>query len=161
MQRKQKQIPLVMALCLFVVMGCSGQFSSSNFPATEIEPVYLFQSAPNGLWQGDDISIAYTMEFSKPLFSLTGTLFLDSSVLMSFPVVRSFFLRIHFLDGDGNLLSTNSIPVNFSRGTFADDEYSISFSREIPPQVEAFSFSYSGTFSDYGERHPDTISIGY
>jgi len=80
---------------------------------------------------------------------------------MSYPVVKSFFLRIHFLDAEGHFIGSSRVYTNFSYGNFADQESTISVSKEIPSQVAAFTFSYSGTFSDYGERFPDTTSIYY
>jgi hypothetical protein len=161
MQRKQSQIFIVIPLLIFIMTGCSAQFSSTYLHSTEIAPVLLSQPSPNGIWQSDELSIAYSIDSYKPLFSLSGTLHLDSSILMSYPVINSLFVRIHFLDGDGNLLNASPIRINFGHHTFADQEYSFNFSREIPIQVKAFTFSYSGTFSDYGERFPDTTSIGY
>ena len=152
---------IVIPLFIFIMTGCSAQFSSRYSHSTEIAPVFLSQLSPNGIWQGVEISIAYSIDSYKPLFSLSGTLHIDSSILMSYPVINSFFVRIHFLDGDGNLLNASPIRINFVHRTFADPEYSFSFSREIPLQVEAFTFSYRGIFSDYGERFPDTTSIGY
>ena len=161
MQRKQRQIFIVISLLISIMTGCSAQFSSRYLHSIEIAPVLLSQPSPKGFWQGNEISIAYSIDSYKPLFSLSGTVYLDSSILMSYPVINSFFLRIHFLDGDGKLLSASPIRINFRHHTFAEQEYSFSLSREIPIQVEAFTFSYSGTFSDYGERFPDTTFIGY
>lgn len=141
--------------------GCSAQLSSRYRQSTEIAPVLLSQSSPNGIWQGDEISISYSIDSYKPLFSLSGTVHLNSSILMSYPVIDSLFIRIHFLDANGNLLNASPIHINFMHHTFAEQEYSFAISREIPIQVEAFTFSYSGTFSDYGERFPDTIFIKY
>ncbi len=144
-----------------MVSGCGGQRSSQNLQSTDIGQVLLSQSSPQGIWQGKDVSLSYTINSYKPLFSLSGTLYLNSSILMSYPVIKSFFVRIHFLDADGKLISTSPIRVNLGYHTFADEESLFSLSREIPSQVEAFTFSYSGTFSDYGERRPDTTSIYY
>ena len=80
---------------------------------------------------------------------------------MSYPLIKVFFVRIYFFDAGGNLLATGPVDLNFSPYSFAEEEFSFSFSRRIHIEVEAFSFGYSGTFSDYGERFPDTITIGY
>jgi len=152
---------IVIPCLLFIMTGCSAQFSNRYLHPTEIAPVLLSQPSPKGFWQGDKISIAYSINSYKPLFSLSGTLHLDSSLLMSYPVIKSFFVRIHFLDGDGNLLNISPIRINYGYHTLAKEDYSFSFSKEIPVQVEAFTFSYRGTFSDYGERFPDTTTIVY
>lgn len=161
MQREQSQIFIVIPLLIFILTGCSAQLSSGYGQSTEIEPILLSQSSPKGIWQGKEISISYSIDSYKPLFSLSGTVHLDSSILMSYPVITSLFIRIHFLDTDGKLLNASPIHINFMHHTFAAQEYSFSFSKEIPFQVEAFTFSYSGKFSDYGERFPDTTFIRY
>ncbi|MCP4342034.1 MAG: hypothetical protein GY799_24925 [Desulfobulbaceae bacterium] len=161
MKRKQIQIVIVIPLLIFMIAGCGVQFSSRSLQSTEIPPVHLSQSSPDGIWQGKEVSLSYTIDSYKPLFSLSGTLQLNPSILMSYPIIKSFFFRIHFLDADGKLLSSSPIHINYGHHTFAEQESSFNFSREIPSQVEAFTFSYSGTFSDYGERFPDTTYIEY
>lgn len=161
MKRKQIQLFIFIPLLIFMITGCGAQFSSRSHQSTEIPPVLLSQPSPDGIWQGKEVSVSYTIDSYKPLFSLSGTLQLNSAILMSYPVIKSFFFRIHFLDADGKLLSSSPIHINYGHHTFAEQDYSLSLSKQIPSQVEAFTFSYSGTFSDYGERFPDTTYIEY
>lgn len=161
MQQKQEKLLFVIPLLLFIIAGCRAQFSNRYLQADEIEPVLFSQSSPDGIWQSDDVTVSYSIDSYKPLFVLSGTLHLNSSMLMSYPVLISFFARIHFLDAAGNPLMSSPIHINSSYHTFAEEEYSFRFSQEIPIHVEAFTFSYSGRFSDYGERFPDTTFIDY
>ncbi|MGB3209794.1 MAG: hypothetical protein WBB19_03720 [Desulforhopalus sp.] len=161
MQRKQRQEIIVIPLLIVIMTGCSAQFSNRYNQFNEIAPVLFSDTSPNGIWQGKEVSISYRIESYKPVFSLSGTLYIDSSVLMSYPVIRSFFVKIHFLDGEGKLLEASPVRINFSHQSFAEEDYSLSFSEEISAQAEAFTFSYSGRFSDYGERYPDTTYIRY
>ena len=161
MQQKQKQILLIIALLVFFFTGCGTQFSNSFRQSTQIEPVLFSQPSSNGVWKSNEISISYSINSYKPHFLISGTLRLNPSILMSYPLINLFFVRIYFFDAGGNLLDTSPIQINFSYHSFAEEKYSFTLSRKIAMEVESFSFSYSGTFSDYGERFPDTINIGY
>lgn len=158
---KSIQLFIGVLLLLFMTAGCSVHLQNRHPQSIEIAPVLLSHPSPKGIWQAKEVSISYKIDSYKPIFSLSGIFHLKSSLLMSFPVVKSLFVRIHFLDADGNLISTHPVNVNLGYHTFAEDETSFRFRREIPNQVEAFTFSYRGTFSDYGERFPDTRFIRY
>lgn len=161
MKRKMLRLVILLFLFLLSISGCSGYIANGHLRNNTIPPVLLSQTSPGGIWQSKDIVISYTIHSLKPVFSLSGTLSIDSAIVMSYPVVRSFFVRIHFLDADGNLVDSSLLPLDYSLYNFADQQSSFSLSREIPSRVTAFTFSYSGTFSDYGEKFPDTTSIGY
>ena len=161
MQQNKKQIFIIIPLLVFIFTGCGAQFLNRHSQATKIKPVLFSQPSSIGTWKSNEISISYSIDSYKPHFLISGTLRLNPSILSSYPVITVFFVRIYFFDAGGNILDTSPIQINFSHHSFAEEEYSFNLSRRIPVEVEAFSFSYSGTFSDYGERFPDTRTIGY
>ncbi len=161
MKRKILRTVIPLLLLLISISGCSGYLANGHLRDNAIQPVSLSESSSAGIWQSKDIVISYTIHSQKPVFSLSGTLSIDSAIVMSYPVVRSFFVRIHFLDADGNLVDSDLLPLDYSLYNFADQQSSFRLSRQIASRVAAFTFSYSGTFSDYGEKFPDTTSIGY
>jgi len=144
-----------------MIAGCGGQLSSGYHQRTEVPVVHLSLQSREGIWQSRDVDISYTIQSYKPHFSLAGSLNFKSSLLMSYPIVNSFIARIHFLNGQGKIISSSPVNIHLSLFEFAEEEYSFHIAGEIPNQVEAFTFSYSGTFSDYGEKFPDTIRIHY
>jgi len=161
MKRNMLQLGIPLFLSLLIISGCSGYLTTGHLRDNTIPPVAFSKTSKGGIWQSKDIVISYTIHSLQPVFSLSGTLSIDSAIVMSYPVVRSFFVRIHFLDADGNLVDSSLLPLDFSLYNFADQQSTFRISREIPSRVTAFTFSYSGTFSDYGEKFPDTTSIGY
>jgi hypothetical protein len=161
MRGNHLQIVVVCTLLAFMMAGCGRQTPTRYHQAEEIAPVHFSQTSRSGIWQSNDLSISYTIDSRTPLFSLSGTLELNPSLVMFYPVVDSLFLRIHFLDADGKILSTSPINVSYSYRTYAVRKSSFTFTKEISGQAEAFTFSYSGTFSDYEEKYPNTTFIQY
>lgn len=140
---------------------CSATMGLHNSPRKNIEAIPLPNGVAESAWQSSDLSLGFTLQKDAGSLNLDGKLFFNDALLASYPIVRYFFLRLHFLDNRGTTLSIVPVVVNYSAYQLAKNTYPIRFNAKIPAGTTKITFGYQGEFSDYGERFPDTQLIDY
>ncbi|MGW8192651.1 MAG: hypothetical protein ACWGOX_00160 [Desulforhopalus sp.] len=102
--------------------------------------------------QTKDLVMGYTLALSGGQFTLDGDLYLNGSILNSFPLVSNFFLKMSFLDHRGNVLATTDISPLLKRAYPVPDTVKLAATGNFPPGTKAVAFSYFGEFFDNVDR---------
>ncbi len=145
---------LVIGFCCLLVTGCA------RFIVPEIGSVaseesrigYKGGESQDGLLENSDLKLQYTLSGNESLVRFQGELEFHRSLTDSFPVMRTFFLKLNWLDAGGTVLQTVDITPAFIVRAFAPNKLHIN--REIPvaPRASSYCFNYYGVFQ--GEK-PD------
>ncbi len=100
-----------------------------------------------GLLKTKQLQLGYDLTSSDGGFTITGTMTLDPRVYSSFPIIRRFFLKMNFLDGEGRVLGTSDITPVFNTSSYISDTMEVRRSGPRPPGSTAVAFNYFGNFS--------------
>lgn len=112
------------------------------------------------IFAAGDVRIIYSLSSADEPFALNGSLTFDQSLLYSFPIISTFFLKMSFLDGQGRVIETIDItPVYGSFGV--PEKLNIRVSRVAPPGSKAIAFNYFGEFRSNSLEPGDTWEIYY
>jgi hypothetical protein len=98
------------------------------------------------LWGGKDLQLSYSITGTGGDLLFSGHVVLDRSITDSFGAVRSFFLKMSFLDGDGHVLETVDITPLFTYQGAVPEKMNIKRSLIRPAGSKAIVFSYYGVF---------------
>jgi hypothetical protein len=101
----------------------------------------------NGALNTDDVNLTYSFSESGNMFNLAGVLSFTSSLTNSFPMVKRFFLKMSFLDGEGRVLETiNITPAMLNTYTGVEQQIPVTASCPKPAGASAIVFNYFGVF---------------
>jgi hypothetical protein len=95
-----------------------------------------------------DLTLAYALSFRENVVVYMGELRFDRSLTDSFPVMKTFRLRLSYLDADGRVLESFDVtPLIPMRGSILN---SFRNTQELPviPGTKSFAFNYFGVFQD-------------
>jgi hypothetical protein len=106
----------------------------------------------DGILDTKDITFEYTLSESDNGVRLTGELVFDRSLTDSFPMVKTFFLKMNWLDVDGLVLQTIDITPLYSYLSVVPNKMGMSKQIETVPGSRFINFNYYGVFR--GEK-PD------
>lgn len=98
------------------------------------------------LWEGKDLLLTYSITGTGDDLMFSGHLVLDRSITDSFGIVRSFFVKMSFLDGDGHVLETVDITPVFASQGAVPEKMIIKRSLVRPAGSKAIVYSYYGVF---------------
>lgn len=145
---------IVIGFCCLLMTGCARfivpEVGSVASEESRIE--YKAAEAQDGLFENKDLKLQYTLSGGDAQTRFTGELEFDRSLTDSFPVMRTFFFKLNWLDDEGVVLQTVDITPVFSVRTFAPNRLKVD--REVPvaPGASSYCFNYYGVFQ--GEK-PD------
>lgn len=150
----KKNVMLLIGLCCLLMTGCANFIvpEPGSVASEESRIVYKGGDSQDGILENDDITLQYTLSGGGGQTRFTGELEFHRSLTDSFPVVKTFFLKLNWLDGDGAVLQTVDITPGYNFRAYAPNNLRID--REIPVASGAASycFNYYGVFQ--GEK-PD------
>ena len=150
-----RQIVLVLlGLSVLFLQGCANfiypETGAIARPDARIELVA--KGVQNAAWNAKDLLLTYSYSEAGDIFNLSGTLTFDRSLTDSFPVAKSFFLKMSFLDKEGKVLQTVDITPVISSFGIVSDKNLIRASCPKPAGASAIAFSYFGTFRGGGSE---------
>lgn len=99
-----------------------------------------------------DFTFEYTLSAGDNGSRVTGELVFDRSLTDSFPIIKTFFFKMNWLDGDGQVLQTVDITPLYSYLGNVPNKLKIDKQVETVPGSKFFNFNYYGVFR--GEK-PD------
>ena len=146
--RMAKILLVLSGLSVLFLQGCANfinpETGATARPDARIELVA--EGVQNAAWNTKDMVITYSYSEAGDIFNLSGTLTFDRSLTDSFPVAKSFFLKMSFLDKEGRVLQTVDITPLISTWGFVSDRIPIRASCSKPAGASAIAFNYFGTF---------------
>lgn len=143
-----------------VFLSCLLVTSCAPFVVPEIGSIaqeesrvtYVTDEEQNGTLETKDLKFEYTLSGSDNGAHLTGELAFDRSLTDSYPMIKTFFLKMSWLDVDGHVLKTVDVSPFYSYLSYVPNKLQINKRVEIIPGSSFYSFNYYGVFQ--GEK-PD------
>lgn len=147
--RMKKILLVLLWFGIVCLAGCANfinpEIGAIARPDARIELVA--EGVQNAAWTTRDLTLTYSYTETGDAFNLSGTLSFDRSLTNSFTFVKTFFLKMSFLDSDGRVLETTDITPMISSFTGIPNE--MPFKRAIaqkPAAATAIAFNYFGVF---------------
>lgn len=144
----------MIGLCCLLFAGCS-RFIVPEIGAIAQEEsriVYQGDGKYAGVLKTKDLQFDYVLLATDSSARLTGELVFDRSLTDSYPVVKTFFLKMSWLDGDGSVLKTVDISPLQGYLSSVPDQLNIDKKIDTVPGSRFVIFNYYGVFR--GEK-PD------
>ncbi len=148
------QILIMIFLSCLLTTGCT-RFIVPEVGAISQEESripYKAGEKQGGILDTKDITFEYTLSERDNGVRLTGELVFDRSLTDSFPMVKTFFLKMNWLDVDGLVLQTIDITPLYSYLSVVPNKMEINKQIEVVPGSRFINFNYYGVFR--GEK-PD------
>lgn len=149
---------LVMVVISFLssllATGCT-RFISPEIGTMSLEDSRVSYKAgekQSGVLDSKDLSFTYTLVEKDNGARLTGELVFDRSLTDSFPGIKSFFLKMNWLDEEGQVLQTVDITPFYMYLGNTPQKLKIDKDVETAPGAMFINFNYYGVFR--GEK-PD------
>ncbi len=153
MARSKLLLSLILILPLSL-SACTERFRTSfNGRVAKVDGrVALEAGGPYDLyWETNDIIISGTYQREGESLDLNGRVKLQSR-LDSLPNVSSMWVRVHFLDAEGVIVSTHRLWTALGDGGMGGKDFFINwnFNRRFttPAPTRSLNFSYDGTVRD-------------
>ncbi len=144
---------VVPVLCFGVLLlaGCTNFITPEvGVTAREDARIDLVEGGvQNGSLDTKDLTLTYSLYEKGNTFKVSGSLSFASSLTYSFPLAKSFFLKMSFLDYEGRVLETINITppkvmINLMDGL--NEEIPVEASCSRPMGARAVAFNYFGEF---------------
>lgn len=155
------QIHSFLLAVIFFLQSCSISIGPHYSSKEKIAAILLNNEETETSWQSSHLAVNFTFQKDNKSLSINGNLIFSDSLLNSYPVIKYYSLRVHFLNDQEKTIGTAPVLVNYSAYQFAKESYPIKVNVSLPPGTRKITFGYDGEFSDYGERFPDTQRIDY
>ena len=140
---------LIFAGLFFLCLSGCANFIKPEIGATAQQEARI-ELAKDGVkdagWNTDDLELIYSYSQTGDMFNFSGTVTFDRRLTDSFEIIKSFFLKMSFLDSEGRVLDTVDITPLFRSFGKVRDELKINISCSRPAESTAIAFSYFGEF---------------
>lgn len=148
------QIWIMFFLSCLLVTGCTRFIvpEIGTIAQEESRVPYKADEKQDGILATKDITFAYTLSESDNGARLTGELVFDRSLTDSFPMIKTFFFKMNWLDVDGHVLQTVDITPLYSYLSIVPNKLKVNKQIETVPGSRFINFNYYGVFQ--GEK-PD------
>ncbi len=145
---------IIIGLFCLLTGGCAHYIvpEAGSVASEESRIVYQGGDVQEGLLENKDLKMSYTLSGSDVETRFTGELEFDRSLTDSFPVIKSFYFKLNWLDGEGVVLQTVDITPHYSFRNYAPSKMKIDKTLPVAPGAAAYCFNYFGVFQ--GEK-PD------
>lgn len=148
------QILIMIFLSCLLATGCT------RFIVPEIGVVaqeesripYKAGEKQDGILETKDVVFEYALSEKDNGVRLTGELVFDRSLTDSFPMIKTFFFKMNWLDVDGLVIQTIDITPLYSYLSVVPNKLKINKQIENVPGARFINFNYYGVFR--GEK-PD------
>ena len=150
--RKMRVVELgVFAIVAILVLGVTGcvfsLFPKVGDMARGGDVVTLRAGAEqNGTIETNDLTFTYSLKYDQGRYELHEDVKIDQSITYSFSRVRSFFIKMSFLDSGGVVLDTVDVTPLVSLHSGTPEKLTTKKSGPVPPGAVAVAFSWYGSF---------------
>lgn len=146
-----KVLRVLFLITVLFLPGCANfikpEIGAIARPEARIELVA--EGVQNAAWTTRDLTLAYSYAESGNTFNLSGSLSFDVSLTNSFAFVKTFFLKMSFLDQEGRVLETINMTPLISYFVTIPDEIPLKrVSHPKPAGATAVAFNYFGVFKN-------------
>lgn len=142
---------------IFTVVACFTLVSLSgcaNFLVPEVGTlaleearIILDDSRPeNAVWQTKDLTLTYSIRAAGDELNFVGRLDFNRSLSDSYNVIKSFYLKMSFIDDHGQVLETVDITPFFSLYGKIPKNMTVNKKIIMPPDSSSIAFNYYGVF---------------
>jgi len=147
-------------ILIMVFVSCLLSTGCTRFIVPEIGSIakeesrvpYMAEEKQDGILETKDLKFEYILSESDNGARLTGELVFDRSLTNSFPMIKTFFLKMSWLDVDGHVLQTVDVTPLYSYLSPVANKLKIDKQIETVPGRKFINFNYYGVFQ--GEK-PD------
>lgn len=130
----------VLAACLGKMAGHEGSI------ATQSTAIPIKEGGPHeGVWQDENLIVAYRYTLTSNVFTIQGSVELTGRLTRTFTTVQNFAVRTNLLSEERKIARSLVIV---TVGNSIIRQWRFNRSAEIPPEVTAMNFSYSGRASE-------------
>jgi hypothetical protein len=145
---KIMKVWLLIALCCFLLVGCARFIVPEAGTISQVDSriVYSDKDKQDGLFATKDMILEYSLSQEEGEARFIGELVFDRSLTDSFPVVKTFFLKMSWLDDNGAVLMTSDVTPFFSHLGGVPDKLKIDKKIETIPGSKYIIFNYYGVF---------------
>ena len=145
---------ITITICCLFVSGCTRFIVPEIGSTTQEESRIPYKGIEkqDGVLETKDLYLEYTLSANDSGTYLTGELVFDRSLTDSFPVVKTFFLKMSWLDADGSVLKTIDVTPLYGYRSSNPGKLKITKKIDTVPGGSFISFNYYGVFR--GEK-PD------
>jgi len=147
------RLPLfsVTALLLVTIISCGVTTSNIGKTARLDQAVSTVNNSESkGIWQTNDLEIAYEIIPLDNTFRVSGTLHILNSITATFPKVKFFKLHINYLDAQQRVISSYEVSPNMGYRVELPRNMPLLNVPNAPQSAVAFTFSYWGVFVSPG-----------
>ena len=144
----------MLGLCSLLLAGCA-RFIVPEVGAIAEEAsriAYEDKEIQTGVLATKDLVLEYSLIQNEDETRFTGELGFDRSLTDSFPAIKTFFLKLSWLDADGTVIQTEDISPGYRYLSYPPSSLKINTKIDKAPGSKYFCFNYYGVFQ--GER-PD------
>jgi hypothetical protein len=107
-------------------------------------------SDSKGIWQTNDLEIAYEIIPLDDTFRVSGTLHVLNSITATFSRAKFFQLHINYLDAEQRVISSHEVSPNMGYRIELPRNMPLTNVPNAPRKAVSFTFSYWGVFVSPG-----------
>lgn len=162
--RQVVKIPtMAVVLILLFMSGCTSFLVPElGVIAREDSRIYLSgEEVRDAVWQTRELKLTYSISETDDEFQLLGQLAFDRSVTDSFGIMKSFFMKMSFVDEEGHVLQTVDIVPVYGAQSAVPARMNLGTSLIKPPAARAIVFNYYGVFRGNYPKASDDWTIFY
>ena len=136
----------VLSLGVLFLAGCAGYLKPEigAIAQPEARVQLMAEGVQGAAWKSKDLTLAYSYTESGNIFTFSGSLSFDSSLTNSFNSIKTFSLKMNFLDKDGRVLETTDITTLSNYLGTIPDELPVQTSASKPVDAAGIAFNYFG-----------------
>jgi hypothetical protein len=138
----------VVLFVLISLLGCANFLvpEAGTLAREEARIALEDSSLENAVWQTKDLALTYSISGTGGDLHFVGKLNFDRSLSDSYNVIKSFYLKMSFLDERGQVLNTVDITPLFSLYSLIPDNMTVDKTFAKPPGSSFIVFNYYGVF---------------
>lgn len=138
----------VILTCIITLVGCVKYISPKQGAVVrEGESIGIGTlGTSQAVWETKDLKLSYTIAKAGELWSLKGVLRFSGSLLSSFGIIKSFNLKMSFVDSSGSVIQTVDITPSYSYLSAVDQELEVTADFSVPAGSSDIVFNYHGVF---------------
>lgn len=148
------QILIMVFVSCLLATGCTPFIvpEVGSIAQEESRVTYMAEEKQDGIIATKDLRFKYILSERDNGTYLTGELVFDRSLTDSFPMIKTFFLKMNWLDVDGHVLQTVDVTPLYGYLSYAPNKLKVEKQIDTVAGSKFINFNYYGVFQ--GEK-PD------
>ncbi|TKB06317.1 hypothetical protein [Desulforhopalus sp. IMCC35007] len=153
----------LIALCCFLLVGCARFIVPEAGTISHVDSriAYSDEDKQDGVFTTKDMILEYSLIQEENGARFTGELVFDRSLTDSYPVLKTFFLKMSWVDNNGAVLMTSDVTPFFSHLAGVPNKLKIDKKIETVSGSKYIIFNYFGVFRGQKPDVSDEWSIFY